>query len=127
MANQSKSSLRLCIVALGFWLCAVPFVHADTLLYKWIDKDGVVSYSQYMPTEGGAHNVNIIKIETLPVAQQRAANRVLAQLEKLSDMESAIREKRLAAADQRIDVGVPRRCAGPASLVDQRYARLHII
>ena len=107
MANQSKSGGRLySIVAVSIWLCAVPFVYADTLLYKWIDKDGVVSYSQFLPTEGGAHNVTTIKIETLPGDQQRTANRVLAQLEKLSDMETAAREKRLAAADQRIDKAI---------------------
>lgn len=109
MADQSKSGGRLyCAAAVWFWLCQAPFAHADTLIYKWIDKDGVVSYSQSMPTEQGAHNVTTMKIDTLPVDQQRAATRMLAQLEKLSNIETAAREKRLATADQRIDSALAR-------------------
>jgi hypothetical protein len=111
MADQSKRSGRLCCtIAVWLWLSATAAAaHADTLsVYKWIDKDGVVSYSQTMPTEQGAHNVTTIRIDSLPLEQQRAASRMLAHLEKLSDAETDAREQRLAIADQRIDAALGR-------------------
>jgi hypothetical protein len=109
MAHRSKRGGRqVGMLAVWFWLWATPLAHADTLIYKWIDKNGVVSYSQAKPTEPGAHDVTTIKIDSLPVGRQRAAARVLANLEKLSDAETAARGKRLASADGRIEAALQR-------------------
>jgi hypothetical protein len=107
MAHRSNRDHRLYPLATAWvLLCAAPLSHADTLVYKWIDKSGVVSYSQNKPTEQGAHDVTTIRIDSLPPGQQRAASRMLANLEKLSDAETAAREKRLATADARIDAAL---------------------
>jgi hypothetical protein len=108
MANHIK--LGNC---LGTALFAAVFLfgaaaRADTLIYKWVDKNGIVSYSQSRPAEAGAHDITEIKIESLPIERQRAATRMLAHLEKLSDEETAAREKRLAVADKRIEAALRR-------------------
>jgi hypothetical protein len=108
MAHQRKSGSPLFSAAALFCLSTTAFAQNQTSIYKWIDKDGVVSYSQTKPTDSGAHDVTTIKIEALPAERQRAANRVLANLEKLSDAETAARESRLAAADKRIDAALQR-------------------
>ncbi|MFI4941422.1 MAG: DUF4124 domain-containing protein [Burkholderiales bacterium] len=113
MAHRSKRDSRqygmLTVwFCLCFALCVAPFAHADSLIYKGIDKDGVVSYSQAMPTEPGAHDVTTITIDSLPADRQRAAARTLANLEKLSNVETAARGKRLASADRRIEAALQR-------------------
>ena len=96
------------VMVAGLCLCAASIAQADSLIYKWVDKDGVVSYSQNPPTEPGARNVTNFTVESLPAAQQRAANRMLANLEKMADAEYAAREKRLKQADQKIEAALQR-------------------
>jgi len=93
---------------LGLCLCGAPLAQADSLIYKWVDKDGVVSYSQSPPTEAGARNVTSFTVESLPIAQQRAAARMLANLEKMADADYAARENRLKQADRKIDAALQR-------------------
>jgi hypothetical protein len=108
MAQLSKAGKRLGGVALGLCLFATSLAQADSLIYKWTDKNGVVSYSQNPPTEQGARDVTSFKVESLPAAQQRTAKRMLANLEKTTDAEFAAREKRLKQADQKIDAALQR-------------------
>jgi Domain of unknown function (DUF4124) len=111
MARQGKRGTWAAgIAAIGYcWSAAVSGqAQTDTQIYKWVDKDGVVSYSQSKPVDPGAHDITTITVKGLPADRQRAAARMLANLEKLSDAETAAREKRLAAADKRIDAALQR-------------------
>lgn len=80
----------------------------DVVIYKWVDKNGVVSYSQNKPPESDAHDVTTLSIPTLPPEQQRAANRTLMQLEKHADADYAARKQRQQAADARIETALKR-------------------
>jgi hypothetical protein len=111
MEQRSALHQRLCgtMVALGIWVFASAPAHAaGSLIFKWVDKDGVVSYSQTAPTEQGAHDVTSFTVESLPIAQQRVAARMLANLEKAANAETAAREKRIKLADQKIETALER-------------------
>lgn len=110
MASLSRTGKTLgAVAALGLFLLVAATAQADpTLIYKWVDKNGVVSYSQKAPSEKGAHDVTSFTIQSLPVAQQRAASRMLAHLEEKADADYAAREQRLQQADQRINAALQR-------------------
>jgi hypothetical protein len=95
-----------CALAAAF--CIIPIAHADTTIYKWVDKNGVVSYSQEPPASKDAQNVTSFTVESLPPAQQKAANRMLLNLQKSEDAEFAARQKRLKEADHKVDMALRR-------------------
>ena len=113
MKNRVNSlSWKVIVLTLTFLAYLTPDAHAADIagatIYKWIDKDGVVSYSQTKPEDKGAHDVTPLKIETLPPGQQRAADRMLTHLEQTTDAEYTARKKRLKEADDRIDAALQR-------------------
>jgi hypothetical protein len=113
MKQQSTLQQRLCdavaTVTIGVCVFAMtPAQAVGTLIFKWVDKDGVVSYSQAAPTEAGAHDVTSFTVESLPIAQQRVAARMLANLEKVANAENAAREKRIKQADQKVETALER-------------------
>jgi len=110
MVQRQKICQQLCgVVALGICIAAASSAYAaGSLIFKWVDKDGVVSYSQAAPTEQGAHDVTSFTVESLPVAQQRVAARMLANLEKVANAENAAREKRIKQADQKVEAALER-------------------
>jgi glutaredoxin len=58
-------------------MLGVGAVHAQTL-YKWIDKDGKVSYQPYLPPEGSGYRVeekNLSKIKDLGASTPDAADK----------------------------------------------------
>lgn len=102
-----RYSCTLALV-LGASLSLISPAHADSTIYKWVDKDGVVSYSQNPPTDKNASNVTSFTVESLPPSQQKAANRMLANMDKQADAEFMARKKRLKEADQKIGVALQR-------------------
>jgi len=96
--------LSIITALLGLYLSATA--SADTTMYKWVDKDGVVSYSQTPPTAAGAHNITNITIETLPAEQRRTASRVLSNLNTNDDAKSDAYQIKLKAADQKVDAAI---------------------
>lgn len=110
MTRFLKIRAQLCntvnIFLFGFCFTVPLQGNADSLMYKWVDKNGVTSYSQTAPTEKGAHNVTSITIESLPIAQQRAAKRLLTNLEKNDDADAIEQQNRLKEADQKIDAAL---------------------
>ena len=115
-----RNYLNLGLLAIGLCLTlSAHFAYADTLIYKWVDKNGVTSYSQNPPTDAGEKStVTTITVESLPPAQQRAAARVLANLQKLSDASTAARQQRIQAADKRIAEALDRLQAAEKKLSD---------
>jgi len=77
--------------------------HADALVYKYIEKNGVTVYSQTRPDHYRPEEVQAITIESLPVEQQRAAIRMLAAMKSKVDIHLQERRAKLAKADQKID------------------------
>lgn len=90
-------------LALAASLGIADYAYADSTIYKWVDKDGVVSYSQEPPADKNAKDVTSFTVESLPPSQQKAANRMLANLQKASETEFAERQKRLKEADHKVD------------------------
>jgi hypothetical protein len=72
-------------------------------MYKWVDKNGVVSFSQYEPTVKQASEVTTITVQTMPVTQQRAANRMLLNINQSEKNNFATQQKRMQQADQAIE------------------------
>jgi len=98
-------SFRIC-AALGIYWAATSLVLADTAMYKWVDKNGVVSFSQDAPTENGAHDVSRITLESLPVEKQRAAQRLLVNLDKTDDADFTLYQQRMKKADLQIEAAI---------------------
>ena len=94
-------------LTLAAGLCLALPAHADTTIYKWVDKNGVVSYSQEPPADKSI-SATSFTVESLPPSQQKAANRMLANLDKTLDAEFEARQKRLRQADQKIDAALRR-------------------
>jgi len=80
----------------------------DAVVYKWVDKNGVVTYSQSKPPDSEGQTVTTISVPTLPPEQQRAANRALLELDKREDASYQARKRRQMAADARIDTALKR-------------------
>jgi hypothetical protein len=98
-ANRAgRFAYALAIIGLLF----VSLAHAQTKIYKWTGTDGVTSYSQTPPGEGSGRHVQVITIETLPPAQQEAARRMLAHMERTADSQAATIRNRYAQADQNV-------------------------
>ncbi len=110
MNGKLTSPLHWHIVAAAAALVAISLAARadDTVIYKWVDKNGSVSYSQDKPPEADAKNVTTISVPTLPPDQQRAANRTLSQLAQATDAEYKAKKKRQQAADARIDAALKR-------------------
>lgn len=106
LSHFFKPAAGILVLAMAF--CITPLVQADSTIYKWVDKNGVVSYSQDPPADKEAKDVTSFTVESLPVAQQKAANRMLANLEKSADAEYAERQKRLKQADHKVDIALRR-------------------
>jgi hypothetical protein len=87
-------------------LCITSITQADTVIYKWIDKDGVVSFSQNEPAPEQAHEVTKMTLQTMPESEQRAAKRMLSHLEKTAESSFAEHHKRLQQADEAIEAAL---------------------
>jgi len=85
---------------------ALSAAHADTLVYKYTSRDGVTVYSQTLPEDYRPTRVLTIRIETLPVEQQRAAIRMLAAMESGADARLQQRNAQLAKADKEIELAI---------------------
>lgn len=109
MPLKMKSTINKVLIS-GIYLLTISLLsttaHADTLIYKWVDKNGVVSFSQDPPEEQGAHDITRFRLESLPVVQQRTAKRLLTLNENSNNAEFAARRERLKQADQRIDTAM---------------------
>lgn len=84
---------------------AASLSHADTTMYKWIDKNGVVSFSQDKPKGQQARDVTKITLQTMPVTQKRAANRMLLNLDK-ANADFAAQRQRMKQADQDVEAAL---------------------
>lgn len=96
-----KISRQLC----WLYLSITPLTYADTLMYKWIDKNGVVTFSQNEPSAQQAREVTTITVQSMPENEQRAANRMLLNLKK-ENARFAEQQKRMKQADENIDVAL---------------------
>lgn len=77
-------------------------VAAETTVYVWTGKDGVVTYSQEPPAAGQAFTTREITTESLTPAQRAAVKSQLARSGAEQAADAARFRKQLAAADQRI-------------------------
>ena len=87
-------------------LSVAPLSYAATTMYKWIDKSGVVSFSEYEPSEKQAREVTTVTVQTMPVTQQRAANRMLANLNNTDNTGFAEHQQRMKEADQAVEAAL---------------------
>lgn len=103
-------TIRKCILAAAAAsTLGITAAHADdTVLYRWVDKNGVVTYSQEKPAAGEGQNVTTVSVPTLPPDQQRAINRGLLEMEKKADADYQAHKARQAAADARVDAALKR-------------------
>jgi hypothetical protein len=109
MGGNTRTSLPVLRATLAALVLTTATAQAqEVVIYKWVDKNGVVSYSQTKPPETEGHDISTISVPTLPPDQQRAANRALLQLEKRADADYAARKARQQAADARVDAALKR-------------------
>lgn len=94
------------LLAIATCLSTTPLSYADTTMYKWVDKNGVVSFSEYEPGEKQAREVTTITVQTMPVTQQRAANRMLLNLSNAENTSFAAQQKRMQQADQAVEAAL---------------------
>jgi hypothetical protein len=87
-------------------LVAVPAAHADTLIYKFTGKDGIPVYTETLPENYRPGEVQTIKIETLPIDEQRAAIRMLAAMDAKVNARTRARRARLDLADQQVTIAI---------------------
>jgi hypothetical protein len=114
-------------------LATASISHADTtMMYKWVDKNGVVSFSQYAPSEKQGNDVTTITVQTMQVTQQRAANRMLLNLNKIENTGFAAQQKRMQQADQDIEAALKQLQAAEHNLTtgstptgDDRVGNIH--
>lgn len=107
MGTSRQHLLPASLVMLAI-LCAMPAHADDAVIYKWVDKNGVVTYSQNKPPASEAQSVSTLSVPTLPPEQQRAANRALLQMEKSADADYQARKARQNSADARVDAALKR-------------------
>lgn len=115
MAKRSTFSVILAIV---LCIATISLTYADTVIYRWIDKDGVASFSQSKPTERGVHDVTSFTVESLPVSKQRAVKRAEVNLGSRDEPGFEKYEKQLKQADRRIDVAMQRLKVAEQNLTD---------
>jgi hypothetical protein len=103
MEKQTRVALLITALTTLLYIFAPSLSHADTTMYKWIDQNGVVSFSQYPPGESQqATEVDTITIQTMPVTEQRAANRML-----LNEKPNPPSQKsRIQQADQAVETAL---------------------
>lgn len=106
LSHVVKPATGLLALIAAFSLSSLA--HADSTIYKWVDKNGVVSYSQEPPDDKDAKNVSSFTVESLPRSQQKAATRMLSNLQKSVDAEFAERQRRLKLADHKVDMALRR-------------------
>lgn len=94
------------LLAIATCLSTTSLSYADTTMYKWVDKNGVVSFSEYEPGEKQAREVTTITVQTMPVTQQRAANRMLLNLNNAENTSFAAQQKRMQQADQAVEAAL---------------------
>lgn len=101
---MANCTLKACGITtlIGLCIAATSAAYGDTTMYKWVDKNGVVSFSQTPPTTADNQNVTTITIETLPIEQQRAAQRMLRNLDKEQSDQASTYQKNLGEADQKV-------------------------
>jgi hypothetical protein len=80
----------------------------DEVLYKWVDKNGVVTYSQNKPPAGQGQDVSTFSVPETPQDQQRATKRALQNLDQREDANYQAHKRRQMAADARIDAAATR-------------------
>jgi hypothetical protein len=80
----------------------------DAVIYKSVDKNGNVTYSQEKPADAGGQAVTGISVPTLSPEQQRAANRTLLEMEKREDAQYEAKKKKQKAGDARVDAALRR-------------------
>lgn len=98
---RHTDSVAILIASLLF--VATSFaVAAETTVYVWTGKDGVVTYSQEPPAAGQAITTREITTESLTPAQRAAVKSQLARSGAEQAADAAHFRKQLAAADQRI-------------------------
>jgi len=108
MARQSKSTRcpPASASAIFILLLAMHAAHADTSLYKYTGPDGATVYTQSLPENYSPGAVTTITIKSLPVAQQRAAIRMLDAMEKKADAGIREQHSKLGDADRQINVAI---------------------
>jgi hypothetical protein len=98
-----RRTRRLATFIASSLFVATPFaVAAETTVYVWTGKDGVVSYSQDPPPAGQAFTTREIATGSLTPAQRAAVKSQLARSGAQETAEAASFRKELAAADRRI-------------------------
>lgn len=80
----------------------------DAVIYKSVDKNGAVTYSQDKPAEGNGNTVSSIAVPTLSPDQQRAANRALLEMDRREDAKYQADKRKQKAADARVDAALKR-------------------
>ena len=109
MGTKRSRHQRILPAILAACIAAASAAHAeDAVIYKWVDKYGVVTYSQNKPAAGEGQNVSAISVPTLPPEQQRAANRALLQMEKSADADYQAHKDRQRVADARVEAALKR-------------------
>jgi hypothetical protein len=86
------------IVTLTLLLAAMP---AWSVMYKWVDADGKVHYSDQAPPEGAKHQ-ETVKVKTPPPAApapQPDGKGVTPKAKTAADQDMDFRKRRLAAAE----------------------------
>ncbi|HEX7643135.1 MAG TPA: DUF4124 domain-containing protein [Burkholderiaceae bacterium] len=78
----------------------------STVIYKSVDKNGAVTYSQEKPPETAGQTVSTISVPTLSPEQQHAAKRALLEMERHQDADYRARRQKQQAADSRIDTAL---------------------
>jgi L-alanine-DL-glutamate epimerase-like enolase superfamily enzyme len=108
MAHQSKSTRPSPVGASAVFilLLAMHAAHADTSVYKYTGPDGITVYTQTLPENYSPGKVTTIKIKSLPVAQQRAAIRMLDAMENKADAGIKQQHSKLLDADQEINAAI---------------------
>ena len=102
MEQLTKISSAL---AIATCLSVAPLTYANTIMYKWVDKNGVVSFSEYEPSEKQAPEVTAVIVQTMPVTKQRAANRMLLNLNNAEDSRF-VEQQRMKQADQAVEAAL---------------------
>ncbi|CAN5456054.1 hypothetical protein BH11PSE11_BH11PSE11_03180 [soil metagenome] len=79
---------------------------AATQVYKWKDKNGGIVYSQKAPTDPAVRDLQTLEIESLPVEQQRAANKMMSDLRRQSEVRTGTARSQNEAAEKRVETAL---------------------
>ena len=112
VSAKTKSMLRIAGAIIGFWALSV---HASESIYKWVDEDGSVHFSDHPPPE--VNKSEKLRIESAPsdavvrAAQQKRDSLRTTQLSS-HDQRTAERERNRLQAElvQTRQDGRQRRC-----------------